>query len=88
MKPHRPCQGCLDGCAAGSLRHCISCVAQDWPCDAHLLRSLLMAASSDAHGRHGGNGTSYLDCSWSECTARREAILSTANVPLKLGGES
>ena len=34
MANHRPCHGCADGCTAESERHCVSCVNEDWPCDA------------------------------------------------------
>jgi len=48
------------------------------------LRQLLLEASSEAHvaGRHPPYGSSFLDCSWSTCTARREAISAHGKVPL------
>lgn len=73
---HRPCHGCLDGCTHKSTVHCVSCVNEQWPCDASEFGRLLLGLSSEAHyhRKHPPYGSSFLDCEREPCSVHRAAL--------------
>ena len=76
MAEHRACHGCLDGCDRESAVHCAVCVNQAWPCDAIILKDLLLDAAAEVHRnrKHSPYGSSFLDCDRMPCTRYRAAI--------------
>jgi hypothetical protein len=76
MADHRACHGCIDGCTRETAVHCVICVNQAWPCDASMLKDVLMGAAAEVHRRrkHPPYGSSFLDCDQAPCTRFRAAI--------------